>query len=139
MRAERLDYNEALDEKKMLEKEWREKMEKCDLCNDYCDGTPETCWRQRARTFVILAMVDVSGPVPMVVNVNTYSDENICVMGNVRLWKLATIEMAADLHGFELIDKQRKEEFVCQKLRENGHEWAIPIYTGETRLPHYGR
>lgn len=73
----------------------------------------------------IMARVDISGPVPVVVSVNHYSSENICLdYSKYRMWTLAqgeTLEEAKENIELEL------------------HDWALPFLKGDIKIPHGGR
>jgi hypothetical protein len=71
----------------------------------------------------VLALIDTNGPVPVVVNVNTYSEHTPTHLIGTYWWKLAE----ADTRGG------------AEKLAKVTHPWAEPWIDGEIRLPHFGR
>ncbi len=72
----------------------------------------------------IMARLDISGPVPMVVNVNSYSSANICFDHiKYRMWVL----VSADSH-----------EEAEEKLQVE-HAWAMCWYHNVSSLPYSGR
>lgn len=81
------------------------------------------------RTCYILARIDTSGPAPMVVAVNSYSEPNPTSDLNCRWWLLT--EASA-----ETLEKARLK--AAERLH-GWHAWAIPWLTGYYKLPHSGR
>jgi len=79
------------------------------------------CW--------VLARVDVSGPVPMVVSVNHYGEPSPTSHMNYRWWTLGEGE------GDSYTEAKEKAHTMALAW----HEWAKPWLDGEIELPHMGR
>lgn len=77
----------------------------------------------------VLARVDVSGVVPVVVSVNHYGEQYPTSHMNYRWWKLGEGE------GENYTEAKAK----ARKMALEWHDWAEPWLNGECYLPHMGR
>ena len=91
--------------------------------------------RERLIMTYILARVQIDGPVPMVVSVQTYSEPSPCLdYSRYRWWLLATIKPEE-----KPLPKESVVWEAIERLKEEGHAWACPFMAGDIKIPHTGR
>jgi hypothetical protein len=87
------------------------------------------------KTAWILARVDITGPVPMVVGVNYYGEQSPCLdYSKYRWWELGSGKGATYREA-----KENARKRVGGRDAWSLHGWANDWLDGKCKLPHSGR